>query len=59
MIDLTSACQRTTDVLANVTDDQLTAPTACEKLRLDELRRTTSAGWRWRSPLRPARTSAT
>ena len=37
MIDLTSACQRTTDVLANVTDDQLTAPTPCEKLRLDEL----------------------
>jgi uncharacterized protein (TIGR03086 family) len=29
MIDLTPACQRTADVLANVTDDQLTAPTPC------------------------------
>ena len=37
MIDLTSACQRTADVLANVSDDQLTAPTPCENLRLDEL----------------------
>ena len=37
MIDLTSACQRTTDMLANVTDDQLTARTPCERLRLDEL----------------------
>ncbi len=37
MIDLTSACQRTAQVLANVTDDQLTAPTPCENLRLDEL----------------------
>ena len=37
MIDLTSACQRTADVLAAVTDQQLTLPTPCEKLRLDEL----------------------
>ena len=34
---LDSACQRTADVLANVTDDQLNASTPCEKLRLDEL----------------------
>jgi uncharacterized protein (TIGR03086 family) len=37
MIDLTSACQRTADVLADVTDEQLALPTPCEKLRLDEL----------------------
>ncbi len=37
MIDLTSACKRTADVLAGVTDQQLTLPTPCEKLRLDEL----------------------
>ena len=37
MIDLTSACQRTAQVLANVKDDQLTAPTPCEKLPVDEL----------------------
>ena len=37
MIDLTSACQRTADVLAGVTDEQLALPTPCEKLRLDEL----------------------
>ena len=37
MIDLTSACKRTADVLAGVTDEQLTLPTPCEKLRLDEL----------------------
>jgi uncharacterized protein (TIGR03086 family) len=37
MIDFTSACQRTAQVLANVNDDQLTAPTPCENLRLDEL----------------------
>jgi uncharacterized protein (TIGR03086 family) len=37
MIDLTSACQRTADVLAGVTDEQLGLPTPCEKLRLDEL----------------------
>lgn len=35
MIDLTSACQRTADVLAGVTDDQLAKPTPCEKMRLD------------------------
>jgi uncharacterized protein (TIGR03086 family) len=37
MTDLTSACRRTTDVLAGVTDEQLTLPTPCENLRLDEL----------------------
>jgi uncharacterized protein (TIGR03086 family) len=37
MIDLTSACQRTAQVLANVSDDQLTAPTPCENMRLDEV----------------------
>ena len=37
MIDLTSACQHTAEVLAGVTDDQLGLPTPCEKLRLDEL----------------------
>jgi uncharacterized protein (TIGR03086 family) len=37
MTDLTSACRHTTDVLAGVTDEQLTLPTPCEKLRLDEL----------------------
>jgi uncharacterized protein (TIGR03086 family) len=37
MIDLTSACQRTAQVLANVTDDQLSASTPCEKLPVDEL----------------------
>jgi uncharacterized protein (TIGR03086 family) len=37
MIDLTAACRRTTDVLANITDDQLSAPTPCEQLRLSEL----------------------
>jgi len=37
MTDLTAACQRTADVLANVTDEQLSASTPCEKLRLDEL----------------------
>jgi hypothetical protein len=37
MIDLTPACQRTAAVLTNVTDDQLTASTPCEKMRLDEL----------------------
>jgi uncharacterized protein (TIGR03086 family) len=29
MIDLTPACQRTADVLANITDEQLTAATPC------------------------------
>jgi uncharacterized protein (TIGR03086 family) len=37
MIDMTSACQRTAQVLANVTDYQLTASTPCEKLSVDEL----------------------
>ena len=32
MIDLTSACQRTADVLMNVTDEQLNGRTPCEKL---------------------------
>jgi uncharacterized protein (TIGR03086 family) len=35
MIDLTSACQRTADVLAGVTDDQLAKATPCEKMPLD------------------------
>jgi uncharacterized protein (TIGR03086 family) len=37
MTDLSPACQRTADVLARVTDEQLNQPTPCEKLRLDEL----------------------
>jgi uncharacterized protein (TIGR03086 family) len=37
MIDLTPACERTADVLANVADEQLTEPTPCEKLRLRDL----------------------
>lgn len=37
MIDLNRACERTADVLTGVTDDQLTAPTPCEDLRLDTL----------------------
>jgi uncharacterized protein (TIGR03086 family) len=37
MIDPTQACQRTADVLANVTDDQLGAPTPCKRLRLRDL----------------------
>lgn len=37
MIELTQPCQRTADVLTNVTDDQLRAPTPCERMRLDEL----------------------
>jgi uncharacterized protein (TIGR03086 family) len=37
MINPTQACQRTADVLANVTDDQLGAPTPCERLRLRDL----------------------
>lgn len=35
MNDLTSACQRTADVLAGITDDQLTLATPCEKMSLD------------------------
>ena len=34
MIDLTSACRRTADVLAKVDDEQLNAPTPCENLKL-------------------------
>lgn len=37
MMDMTAACQRTAEVLAKVSDDQLSAPTPCEKMRLDEL----------------------
>jgi uncharacterized protein (TIGR03086 family) len=37
MIPLTPACQRTVEVLANVSDEQLTASTPCEKMRLDAL----------------------
>ena len=37
MIDMTSACARTTDILAGVTDDQLANSTPCEKLSLREL----------------------
>ena len=37
MNDLTSACRRTADLLAGVTDDQLSLPTPCEKMRLDAL----------------------
>ncbi len=34
MIDLTSACRHTADVLAKVDDEQLNAPTPCENLKL-------------------------
>lgn len=37
MIDLSPACRRTAEVLAGVTDEQLTAPTPCEDLCLDDL----------------------
>jgi uncharacterized protein (TIGR03086 family) len=37
MIDLTLACQRTADVVANVPEEALDAPTPCEELRLSEL----------------------
>jgi uncharacterized protein (TIGR03086 family) len=37
MIDMTTACQRTADVLTNVSDDQLSAATPCEQMRLSEL----------------------
>ena len=37
MIDLTPACERTADVLMNVTDEQLNGPTPCEKLSLRDL----------------------
>jgi uncharacterized protein (TIGR03086 family) len=37
MIDLTAACQRTADVLVNVTNDELPGSTPCEKMSLAEL----------------------
>jgi uncharacterized protein (TIGR03086 family) len=37
MIDLTPACQRTANILSTVTDEQLSAPTPCENLRLRDL----------------------
>jgi uncharacterized protein (TIGR03086 family) len=37
MIDLTTACRRTTHVLANVTDEQLGGPTPCERLNVRDL----------------------
>ncbi len=37
MNDLTSACQRTADVLAGITDDQLDLATPCEKMPLDAM----------------------
>jgi uncharacterized protein (TIGR03086 family) len=37
MIDLTPACQCTSDALAKVADDQLAVATPCEKYRLDDL----------------------
>ena len=37
MIDLTPACQRMIEVLANVTDDQLSATTPCDPMRLSDL----------------------
>jgi uncharacterized protein (TIGR03086 family) len=37
MIDLTPACQRTSDVLMKVTDEQLNGPTPCQKLSLIDL----------------------
>jgi len=37
MNDLTSACQRTADVLAAITDDQLGLATPCEKMPLDAM----------------------
>jgi uncharacterized protein (TIGR03086 family) len=37
MIDFTSACQRTANVLANVADEQLFLQTPCKKLHLGDL----------------------
>jgi uncharacterized protein (TIGR03086 family) len=37
MIDLTSACQSTSDVLMTVTDEQLNGRTPCDRLRLRDL----------------------
>ncbi len=37
MTDLTQACNRTSEVLAKVSDEQLELRTPCEKMRVDEL----------------------
>jgi uncharacterized protein (TIGR03086 family) len=37
MIDLTPACQRTAEVLKNITDDQLTGPTPCSDYSVGDL----------------------
>jgi uncharacterized protein (TIGR03086 family) len=37
MMDMSLACQRTADVLMNVTDEQLDDPTPCQKLSLRDL----------------------
>lgn len=37
MIDMTPACQRTAELLAHVTDEQLTAPTPCENFTVADL----------------------
>jgi uncharacterized protein (TIGR03086 family) len=37
MIDMTPACERTSEVLANVDDSQLNGPTPCERLSLRDL----------------------
>jgi uncharacterized protein (TIGR03086 family) len=37
MTDLTPACQRMIEVLANVTDEQLSAKTPCDPMRLSDL----------------------
>jgi uncharacterized protein (TIGR03086 family) len=37
MIDMTPACQRTAELLRNVTEDRLEAKTPCEKLALRDL----------------------
>jgi hypothetical protein len=56
MTDLTQACNRTSEVLAKVSDEQLELRTPCEKMRVDELV-AHIGGWRWRSPPPRARTS--
>ena len=57
MIDLTPACQRTAEVLMNVTDAQLNGRTPCQKLSLRDLVGMWVA-WRWHSPRPPKRSSA-
>jgi uncharacterized protein (TIGR03086 family) len=37
MIDFTAACERTANLLKNVTDEQLNGPTPCERLSLRDL----------------------